>query len=99
MQHHYNCITASLYEINSVRRSSRFLSLLPDHAQGGFLLRRVQAERPQHDRDAGEGHQGGGKERDGAAGADEQVLSIEIDTSAVAAWRESFPVLTDRRLG
>ena len=34
-----------------------------------------------------------------AAGADEQVLSIEIDTSAVAAWRESFPVLADRRLG
>ena len=34
-----------------------------------------------------------------AAGADEQVLSIEIDTGAVAAWRESFPVLTDRRLG
>ena len=33
------------------------------------------------------------------AGADEQVLSIEIDTGAVAAWRESFPVLTDRRLG
>ena len=34
-----------------------------------------------------------------AAGADEQVLSIEIDTSAVAAWREAFPVLADRRLG
>ena len=33
-----------------------------------------------------------------AAGADEQVLSIEIDTSAVVSWRESFPVLRDRRL-
>jgi predicted amidohydrolase len=34
-----------------------------------------------------------------AAGADEQVLSIDIDTSAIAPWRESFPVLADRRLG
>ena len=33
-----------------------------------------------------------------AAGADEQVLSIEIDVPAVAAWREDFPVLGDRRL-
>ncbi|MEO7752986.1 MAG: carbon-nitrogen family hydrolase [Terracoccus sp.] len=32
------------------------------------------------------------------AGADEQVLSIEIDVPAVAAWREDFPVLGDRRL-
>src|SRR6478609_3653595 len=34
-----------------------------------------------------------------AAGADEQVLSIDIDTSATSTWRESFPVLADRRLG
>lgn len=33
-----------------------------------------------------------------AAGADEQVLSVEIDLSTIAAWRETFPVLTDRRL-
>ncbi|EWT01409.1 acyltransferase [Intrasporangium oryzae NRRL B-24470] len=32
------------------------------------------------------------------AGADEEVLSIDIDTSATAAWRDAFPVLTDRRL-
>ncbi|MCU1537526.1 MAG: Nitrilase/cyanide hydratase and apolipoprotein N-acyltransferase [Humibacillus sp.] len=33
-----------------------------------------------------------------AAGADEQVLSIDIDTAATASWRETFPVLADRRL-
>ncbi len=32
------------------------------------------------------------------AGAEEEVLSIEIDVPAVAAWRETFPVLGDRRL-
>jgi predicted amidohydrolase len=34
-----------------------------------------------------------------AAGAEEEVLSLEIDTSAIAAWRQAFPVLADRRLG
>lgn len=33
------------------------------------------------------------------AGAGEQVLSVSIDTDAVASARESFPVLTDRRIG
>ncbi|MEO7447661.1 MAG: carbon-nitrogen family hydrolase, partial [Humibacillus sp.] len=33
-----------------------------------------------------------------AAGADEQVLSIDIDTAATTTWRETFPVLADRRL-
>ena len=32
------------------------------------------------------------------AGADEQVLSVDVDLDAVAAWREQFPVLRDRRL-
>ena len=32
------------------------------------------------------------------AGADEQVLSVEVDLDAVTAWREQFPVLRDRRL-
>jgi len=32
------------------------------------------------------------------AGPDEQVLSVDLDLEAVAALRESFPVLTDRRL-
>jgi predicted amidohydrolase len=32
------------------------------------------------------------------AGTDEQVLSVEVDMDAVTAWRESFPVLQDRRL-
>ncbi|GAB3440261.1 carbon-nitrogen family hydrolase [Phycicoccus ginsengisoli] len=32
------------------------------------------------------------------AGTDEQVLSVEVDLDAVAAWREQFPVLADRRL-
>ncbi|GAA5029898.1 carbon-nitrogen family hydrolase [Terrabacter aeriphilus] len=33
-----------------------------------------------------------------AAGLDEDVLSIEIDTRATTRWREDFPVLSDRRL-
>jgi predicted amidohydrolase len=32
------------------------------------------------------------------AGTDEEVLSVEIDPEAVPSWRESFPVLADRRL-
>ena len=32
------------------------------------------------------------------AGADEEVLSIEVDTAATADWRARFPVLSDRRL-
>ncbi|WP_137121902.1 carbon-nitrogen family hydrolase [Segeticoccus rhizosphaerae] len=32
------------------------------------------------------------------AGEDEQVLSVEVDLAAVAAYRKSFPVLDDRRL-
>jgi predicted amidohydrolase len=32
------------------------------------------------------------------AGSDEQVLSVEVDMSAVADYRVSFPVLRDRRL-
>jgi predicted amidohydrolase len=32
------------------------------------------------------------------AGSDEQVLSVEVDMSTVAAYRASFPVLRDRRL-
>lgn len=32
------------------------------------------------------------------AGADEEVLSVEVDLGAVAQWRETFPVLADRRL-
>ncbi|MER7072654.1 nitrilase-related carbon-nitrogen hydrolase [Terrabacter sp. NPDC000476] len=33
-----------------------------------------------------------------AAGLEEDVLSIEIDTTATTRWREAFPVLSDRRL-
>ncbi|MEI2764958.1 MAG: carbon-nitrogen family hydrolase [Dermatophilaceae bacterium] len=33
-----------------------------------------------------------------AAGTDEQVLSVEVDLGVVAASREAFPVLADRRL-
>ena len=33
-----------------------------------------------------------------AAGTGEEVLSVDIDLSAVDAWRESFPVLDDRRI-
>ncbi|MEV0785178.1 carbon-nitrogen family hydrolase [Streptomyces sp. NPDC050423] len=33
------------------------------------------------------------------AGADEEVLSVEFDPSRVAATREQFPALKDRRLG
>ncbi len=33
-----------------------------------------------------------------SAGADEQVLSLDIDTAATLAWRKAFPVLPDRRL-
>ena len=33
-----------------------------------------------------------------SAGADEQVISTDIDIAAVAAWRRDFPVLLDRRL-
>jgi predicted amidohydrolase len=33
-----------------------------------------------------------------AAGLDEEVLSIDIDTAATLEWRRSFPVLPDRRL-
>jgi predicted amidohydrolase len=32
------------------------------------------------------------------AGTAEQVLSVEVDMDAVTQWRESFPVLQDRRL-
>jgi predicted amidohydrolase len=32
------------------------------------------------------------------AGSDEQVLSVDVDLGAVADYRESFPVLADRRL-
>lgn len=32
------------------------------------------------------------------AGPHEEVLSVEIDADAVAAWRDRFPVLQDRRL-
>jgi predicted amidohydrolase len=32
------------------------------------------------------------------AGEGEQVLSVDIDLAQVAAWREQFPVLRDRRL-
>jgi predicted amidohydrolase len=32
------------------------------------------------------------------AGSEEQVLSVAVDMGAVAAYRESFPVLRDRRL-
>ncbi len=34
----------------------------------------------------------------GEAGTDEEVLVVEVDTSEVAAVRERFPVLADRRL-
>jgi predicted amidohydrolase len=34
-----------------------------------------------------------------AAGAEEEVLSLDLDTSAIAVWRQAFPVLADRRLG
>jgi len=33
-----------------------------------------------------------------AAGLDEEVLSIDIDTAATLEWRQAFPVLPDRRL-
>ncbi len=33
-----------------------------------------------------------------AAGLDEEVLSIDIDTAATPEWRRTFPVLADRRL-
>jgi predicted amidohydrolase len=33
-----------------------------------------------------------------AAGLDEEVLSLDIDTAATPEWRRTFPVLTDRRL-
>jgi len=33
-----------------------------------------------------------------SAGAGEEVLSVDIDTSATHRWREAFPVLADRRL-
>jgi predicted amidohydrolase len=33
-----------------------------------------------------------------AAGAEEEVLSIDIDTAATLEWRKAFPVLDDRRL-
>ena len=33
------------------------------------------------------------------AGTGEEVLSVTIDPSEVAEFRESFPVLADRRLG
>lgn len=33
-----------------------------------------------------------------AAGLDEEVLSIDIDTAATPQWRRDFPVLPDRRL-
>lgn len=34
----------------------------------------------------------------GAAGNGEEVLSVDIDTAATAAWRQAFPVLADRRI-
>jgi predicted amidohydrolase len=33
-----------------------------------------------------------------AAGADEEVLSVDVDTAATTAYRREFPVLDDRRL-
>jgi predicted amidohydrolase len=33
------------------------------------------------------------------AGADEQVLSAQVDPARVAAWRGAFPALDDRRMG
>ncbi|THA56261.1 carbon-nitrogen family hydrolase, partial [Streptomyces sp. A0958] len=33
------------------------------------------------------------------AGADEEVLTVEFDPAKVAATREQFPALKDRRLG
>jgi predicted amidohydrolase len=33
------------------------------------------------------------------AGENEQVLVVDLDVEAITAWRESFPVLADRRLG
>ena len=32
------------------------------------------------------------------AGTAEQVLSVDVDMEAVTRWRETFPVLQDRRL-
>ena len=32
------------------------------------------------------------------AGPDEEVLSVDVDLEAIAAWRAEFPVLADRRL-
>lgn len=33
------------------------------------------------------------------AGADEEVLTVELDADKVRATREQFPALKDRRLG
>jgi predicted amidohydrolase len=33
------------------------------------------------------------------AGADEEVLTVDIDLAAVAKTRADFPVLRDRKLG
>ena len=33
-----------------------------------------------------------------ASGADEEVLSVEVDTAATTSYRREFPVLDDRRL-
>jgi predicted amidohydrolase len=33
------------------------------------------------------------------AGAEEEVLSVDLDLAAVMQWRAAFPVLADRRLG
>ena len=33
-----------------------------------------------------------------SAGADEELLSLDIDTDATLEWRQAFPVLPDRRL-
>ena len=53
------------------------------------------------------GHEMGGRSQvvgaDGevlaeASATDEEVLSVEVDLAAVAAYRSGFPVLADRRL-
>lgn len=52
------------------------------------------------------GHEMGGRSQvvaaDGtvlaSAGDDEDVLSVDVDIAAIAAWRKAFPVLEDRRL-
>ena len=33
-----------------------------------------------------------------ATGAEQEVLSVEVDLAATTAYREAFPVLADRRL-